>query len=61
MLNYTIRSRCFVHLDICAVSGKRVAVMDQGEREPGEYGAVFNAARIPAGFMCTDSRLGITK
>jgi hypothetical protein len=23
--------------------------MDQGEREPGEYSAVFNTVRIPAG------------
>lgn len=53
MLNYDIRSRCFVHLDIYAISGKRVAVMDQGEREPGEYSAVFNTARIPAGlYVC---------
>jgi photosystem II stability/assembly factor-like uncharacterized protein len=50
MLNYSIRSRCIVHLGIYAVSGKQVALLEQGERAPGEYAFKFDTGRIPAGF-----------
>ena len=50
MLNYSIRSRCIVHLGIYTIAGKQVALLEQGEREPGEYAFKFDTGRIPAGF-----------
>jgi hypothetical protein len=38
MLNYTIQSRCFVTLGMYTISGKRVALLERGEKAPGEYG-----------------------
>jgi photosystem II stability/assembly factor-like uncharacterized protein len=48
-LNYSIQSRCFVHLGIYTISGRRVAVIEQGERTPGEYTVRFNKGAIPSG------------
>jgi ligand-binding sensor domain-containing protein len=53
VLNYSIQSPGLVQLTIYTVSGKRVAVIEQGERTPGEYSVSFDAGRIPAGlYMC---------
>jgi hypothetical protein len=50
MLNYSIQSRCLVHLGIYTITGKQVALLEQGERAPGEYAFKFDSGRIPAGF-----------
>ena len=50
MLNYSIRSRCIVQLGIYTISGKQVALLEQGERAPGEYVFKFDTGKIPAGF-----------
>ena len=53
MLNYSIRSRCIVQLDICTIAGKQVALLEQGERAPGEYALKFDTGRVPAGiYVC---------
>jgi hypothetical protein len=49
MFKYAIQSPCLVHLAIYALSGKMVAVVENGERMPGEYSFRFDAGRIPAG------------
>jgi len=49
MLNYAIQSPCFVQLGIYTISGKKVAVIENGERASGEYSVSFNAGKIPAG------------
>ena len=38
-----------MHLAIYALSGKKVAVVENGERMPGEYSVRFDAGRILAG------------
>jgi hypothetical protein len=53
ILNFTIQSSCFVQLGIYAVSGKRIAVIEQGERTPGKYFVGFESRTIPAGlYLC---------
>ena len=53
MLSYSIRSRCLVRIGVYTISGKRVAVIEQGERTPGEYAVNLDAGRIPAGlYVC---------
>lgn len=49
LLNYSIQWSCFVHLDIYSISGKRVAVIDQGYKTPGEYSVKLAGGMIPAG------------
>jgi hypothetical protein len=53
VLNYSIQSPGLAQLTIYTVSGKRAAVIDQGERMPGEYSVRFDVSRIPAGmYVC---------
>jgi hypothetical protein len=52
-LNYSIRSRCLVRLGIYTISGKRAAVIDQGERTPGEYTVKFDGGVVSPGlYVC---------
>jgi len=50
MLNYSVRSRCIVQLGFYTIAGKQVALLEHGERAPGEYAFKFDTGRIPAGF-----------
>ena len=53
MLNYSIQSRCIVHMGIYTISGKQVAILEQGQREPGEYTVKFDNNKIPSGlYVC---------
>jgi ligand-binding sensor domain-containing protein len=53
MLNYSVQSRCIVRLSIYAISGKQIALFDEGVREPGNYSVDFAKDRIVAGlYVC---------
>jgi hypothetical protein len=49
MVNYSIQSRCLVNLGIYTISGKKVALLEQGEKAPGEYSVRFDGSSIPSG------------
>jgi hypothetical protein len=48
-LEYSIESQCLVRLEIYTISGRRVAVIENGEKAPGNYSASLDASRIPSG------------
>src|SRR5271157_4520991 len=49
LLSYNIQSRCVVQLDIYTISGKQVAVLEHGIRNPGNYRINFGNDRNSAG------------
>jgi ligand-binding sensor domain-containing protein len=49
LLNYRVPSRCLVHIGIYALSGKRIAIIEQGEKGPGEHVVTFNSENVPNG------------
>jgi hypothetical protein len=53
MLNYSVQSRCIVQLGIYTISGKLVALLERGERAPGEYAVKVENGEIPSGlYVC---------
>jgi hypothetical protein len=49
VLNYTLPSVCFVEISIYSISGKKTALLDQGNRVAGEHALKFNGSKMPAG------------
>jgi len=49
MVNYRLQSPCLVQLSIYTVSGKRVVLVENEEKTPGEYSFKLDACKIPAG------------
>jgi hypothetical protein len=69
-LTYTLPTACFVELSIYSMSGKRVAILEQGVRPAGAHTQKFVGGRLPSGMYIyrfkagsyeTGGRLMLTK
>ena len=49
MFTYTLPSREFVELGIYSISGKKIAVLDNGYKTAGEHSVKLNAGTLPGG------------
>jgi hypothetical protein len=49
IIQYTVHSSCFVHLDIYTISGKRIGSIVNGFQYPGKYRVAIPENRFPAG------------
>ena len=57
-LTYSIQSPCFVQLDIFSMSGRRIAVIDKGEKTTGSYSVMVEKGIVGDGVYVCRFRAG---
>jgi hypothetical protein len=60
MVSYALPARTQVDLAVYDLSGRKVACLAQGEKQPGRYEARFDASKLPAGVYFCRLRAGDT-
>jgi hypothetical protein len=60
MVSYALPARTQVELAVYDLSGRKVASLAQGEKQPGRYEARFDASKLPAGVYFCRLRAGDT-
>jgi hypothetical protein len=58
VLTYGIASPCFVELDICSISGRRIVEIDKGDRTPGRYSVTIEKGVVEDGMYVCRLRAG---